>query len=83
MNFEILKLTLINRKVVPLLSLKNDKHTHKTRSKTEQKDLTCLLETSAAAKNVNNIVRTDQVFDKKELILNLSVCLWAFVIAGN
>lgn len=83
MNFEILKLTLINRKVVPLMSLKNDKHTHKTRSKTEQKDLTYLLETSAAAKNVNNIVRTDQVFDKKELILNLSVCLWAFVIAGN
>ena len=56
-------------KVVPLLSLKNDKPTHKTLSETEQKDLTCLLETSVAAKNVNNIVRTNQVKRKKGLKL--------------
>lgn len=68
------------RKVVPLLSIKNYKHTHKTLSKTEQNDLACFLETSAAAKNVNKIVRANQCLDKKRTDVKIRVCLWAFVI---
>lgn len=59
-------------------------NTHKTLSKKEQRDLTYYLETSAATKNANNPLRTNQPLDKKELIkiksLPLGICNWFQVI---